>query len=454
MQPVRRRLPIPSLSALVGLAIAAGLVLSGLPSGAGLPSGVQDAPAPLGSSSALRDRLRLAPVRVGDVTDYQGAGTWVDIYDESWENPAAAVKTMHARGYRTLYLETSNYGRDSAFAYKAKTEQFLDAADRWGMRTVAWYLPGFRNVDMDYNRSIAAIKLQTNDGNRFDSFALDIEASVVRDADKRSDRMLRLSERIRAFTDGYAGTSYPLGAIIPSPRGIKYATGYWPRFPYRELMAIYDVIVPMSYFTWKVQGPTRVHWYMTQCFKILRQSSGVSDFPVHMIGGIADETSEAETRAFVRTLREFGAVGGSYYTFPLTKGSQHALLQRLPANPRQTPALPAGLGYDAPLGNVPGLDETHPKEVFFATDGKRGPWLLDYDAYDVQQDEVSIFVNWSKVATIGPGAPGAWTGDRTRRIAGKFLRDSKRNVVQFVAVGNDPSWSVWGVRDVGLRKAS
>ncbi|MEX2275325.1 MAG: hypothetical protein WEA10_07170 [Actinomycetota bacterium] len=444
MQHVRRRLPTSILSALVGLAVCAGLVLSGLPSGAQHGS----------RSSALRDRLLRAPVRVGDVSDYQGAGTWVDIYDESWQNPAAAVRAMHARGYRTLYLETSNYGRDSAFAYRAKTEQFLDAAHRWGIRTVAWYLPGFRNVEMDYKRSIAAIKLVTDDGNRFDSFALDIEASIVRDPDKRSDRMLRLSERIRAFADGYAsaGPMYPLGAIIPSPRGIKYATGYWPRFPYRELMSIYDVIVPMSYFTWKVQGAAGVHWYMTQCFKILRRSSGVPDFPVHMIGGIADETSESETRAYVRTLREFGGVGGSYYTFPLTRGSHHALLQRLPVNPRQTPAMPVGLGYDAPLGNIPGRDETHPKEVFFTTDQKRGPWLLDYDAFDIQQDEVSIFVNWRRVATIAPGTPGAWTGERTRRIAGKFLRDGKRNVVQFVAAGSDPTWSVWGVRDVGLRK--
>jgi hypothetical protein len=402
-----------------------------------------------------RERLLRAPVRRGAVGVYRGPGTWIDIYDPSWAHPGTAVRRIAERGYRTLYLETSNYRRPTAFAHRSATEAFLDAADRFGVRTVAWYLPGFRDLDKDYRRSVAAIDLVTDEGNRFDSFALDIEASVVRDPDKRTARTLRLSEKLRAHTDAETpdGTSYPLGAIIPSPRNLSLSGSSWPRFPYRELMSVYDVLVPMTYFSYQTSSAGQVHAYMQRSFKVLRGESGVATFPVHMIGGIADDTSETQTRAYARSVREFGGIGGSYYTFPLTKGSHHGQLGRLPVNVPQDPALPVGFGYDAALGNVPGVEETHPKEVFFATDGKRRRWRLRYDAFDVQQGEVRILVNWRPLGRIAAGPPDAWTGTRSVPVPGRLLHDRGRNTVAFVAEGSFPAWSEWGVRDTALTKA-
>ena len=39
---------------------------------------------------------------------------------------------------------------------------------------------------------------------------------------------------------------YPLGAIIPSPVGIRRHRVYWPAFPYRGLARYYDVFLPMA----------------------------------------------------------------------------------------------------------------------------------------------------------------------------------------------------------------
>ncbi|MEX0754846.1 MAG: hypothetical protein WEA54_06155 [Actinomycetota bacterium] len=459
MQPVRRaflqflrpapwfRLRPVVASVAVAAVLAAGVLVQFLPAPDGRRAAAE-------TRVLLRERLARAPVRAGDVQDYRGPGSWIDIYDESWANPTRAVKRIAERGYRTLYLETSNYRRPTAFAYREKTEEFLDAAERFGVATVAWYLPGLRDVEKDYRRSVAAIRLETVEGNRFDSFALDIESSEVRNPDKRTARVLRLSEKLRAYTDTETpeGPTYPLGGIIPSPRNMDLSSSYWPRFPYRELMSVYDVLVPMSYFSYQAHGPAQVHAYMQRCFKVLRSESGIATFPVHMIGGIADDTSETETRAYTRSVREFGGIGGSYYTFPLTKGTHHAHLRSIPVNQPQDPALPVGFGYDAAIGNVPGADETHPKEVFYATDGKRGRWRLAYRAFDVQNTEVAILVNWRKIGTVPTGPDDAWSAPRMVAIGGKYLHDRGRNTIAFVAQGAFPEWNEWGVRDTSLRK--
>ena len=64
---------------------------------------------------------------------------------------------------------------------------------------------------------------------------------------ERSVRLLGLSSALRKAV----GPDYPLGAIIPSPRGMQLRPDYWPRFPYEGLARTYDVFMPMGYFTYR-----------------------------------------------------------------------------------------------------------------------------------------------------------------------------------------------------------
>lgn len=413
-------------------------VVLGALAGAVLPSGAQLAGA------------RPAPRIGGDVRAYRGLGTWVDIFDSSYRHPREAVRSMAARGVRTLYLETSNYRQRTPFVHRSKVERFIDTAAANGIRTVAWYLPSFRHVRRDYRRSMAAIRLVTDRGNRFDSFALDIESPEVRDPARRTRRLLKLSARLRS-----AVGDYPLGGIIPSPYGIEHAGGYWPRFPYAPLVSYYDVILPMSYSTWKVSGLRRTHWYTEQNIKLIRRETGIPTFPIHVIGGIADEASVNDTRGFVRAIRERGVVGASFYTFPLTRGKQWRVLHHVPVNPVEKPSLPATLGtFAGELGNIPGGDQTHPKEAFFTTDGRAGGWDLRFDAFDVQRAEVDILVNWRPLAHVAEGGRDEWTGPRTRRVPDRYLTRRGTNVIAFVAEGDFPDWSTWGVRSVSMSRSS
>ena len=179
-------------------------------------------------------------------TAYAGLGTWLDIYaTASWAEPKRSVAAMARDGVRTLYLQTGNYSQRVDLLHPRALGRFLDAAHAAGLRVVAWYLPSFADPAQDERRALAAIRFRSASGQRFDSFALDIEASLVKPIWLRTQRLLRLSARLR--TD--AGPHYALGAITPGPVGLRRHPHYWPRFPYRALARVYDAFLPMAYFT-------------------------------------------------------------------------------------------------------------------------------------------------------------------------------------------------------------
>jgi hypothetical protein len=395
-----------------------------------------------GEGGPVPPRVRPNP----NIAPFQGLGTWVDIYDDSaWKHPAAAVADMAAHGVRTLYLQSSNFSHPWAFVNKAGVTAFVDAAHGDGVRIVAWYLPSFVNVARDAQRCEAAIRFRTPNGNGFDGFALDIEAPDVANASLRSQRLLVLSAELRAF----AGRTYPLGAIIPSPRGIVLHRAYWPGFPYAGLAEIYDALMPMSYFTWGYPTADSTHLYITQNVQIIRREVGSDQVPIHVIGGIAQNASVAQAQAFVDALRERGLIGGSYYTYPGIGGGEWPVLQQIPVNGIQTPALPVVPGA-AELGNIPGSDTTHGSGVVYAVAGLPGDRTLTYDAFDAQAGEITIEVNWVPVATVDAGPTGGWTGPRQLTIADHLLVDGQKNMLSFVPA--NPS-GTWGVRGVSLTRS-
>ncbi|MGZ5213616.1 MAG: hypothetical protein ACXWEJ_02100 [Actinomycetota bacterium] len=391
------------------------------------------------SAPALRQHPNIAP--------FQGMGVWIDLYDDAaWADPAAAVAGMASHGVRTLYLETSNFNRPFPFADKQGVAAFVDAAHADGIQIVAWYLPNFVDVGQDAERSQAAIRFRTDAGNGFDGFALDIEAPDVADASVRTSRLLDLSRRLRSF----AGGSYPLGGIVPSPRGIVVHKDYWPGFPYADLAAVYDVLMPMSYFTWHHPTGPSTNLYLTQNIRIIQREVGSDQVPIHVIGGIAQDASVAQAQAFVHVLRERGAIGGSYYTYTGVHGAEWAVLQQIPANPVESPAMPVAPGA-LELGNIPGSDTTHATGVVYSVGGFAGDRTLTYDAFDAQAGEITIYVNWVARATVDAGPDGDWTGPRELLIPDDLLVDGQTNTIAFVPT--DPT-GTWGVRTVSVTKAA
>lgn len=251
---------------------------------------------------------------------YQGLGAWIDMYDRGpWERPAPMVRDLAGRGVRTLFVQTSNYREPYALNRPAALARLLAAAERQGLSTVAWYLPGFDRPARDWHRMKAAVTYVSPSGDRFDGFALDIEATAVGDIAVRNRRMLALSHRLRQLV----GPDAAVGAIIPDP----VTQRYWPRFPYRSVRSLYDVFLPMAYWTPHFRGAAIVDRYTSTAIRLIRLRTGDAAVPVHVIGGIANRASLADVRAFAHAALRSGATGASLYDAPITSAAQWAELE-------------------------------------------------------------------------------------------------------------------------------
>ena len=379
---------------------------------------------------------------------YRGLGIWVDMYDAAaWKDPAGAVKDMASHHVRTLYIETANYHWPTAINKPSAMNAIIRQCHARGIKVVAWYLPGFKDLTKDYRRSMAAIDYRTPDGQKFDSFALDIEASIVKPVITRNSRLTTLSVKIRRAV----GSGYTLGGIIPSPAGMRDNATYWPRFPFKTVAKYYNVIVPMGYYTYHGDGYANAYRDTRDNVRIVREQTGRPTIPIHVIAGLASASSGSETLAYVRAVRENGCLGGSMYDWPTTNDVDWKALANVRTNSRQRVALPVSIGYMARLGNLPG-ERTHPKEVFYQAPAQDGERVLQFRVYDVQAREVRLLVNWRDMGALKAGPGDTWSGVRSVRIPAASLHAKSRNVIGFVARGAYPKWRVWGVRDVTIAK--
>ena len=253
---------------------------------------------------------------------YEGLGSWVDLFDRSpWRNPSWTVRKMDARGVRTIYLQTATYGSPASVVYPKKVAEFIASAHRRNMTVVGWSVPSFTNPKKDFRRARAGALFKTRKGERFDSFALDIEANIVNSIWLRNHRLIELSDQIRKAV----GKNYPLGAIIPDSH-----SRYWPDFPYKQIAKRYQVMIPMAYSTFTTHGYKGVRDYTAANIKTIRRKTGDPKTPVHVIGGIADNVGVPAARGFIKAIKKHRAVGASLYDFPITSEKTWKELSAVP----------------------------------------------------------------------------------------------------------------------------
>jgi hypothetical protein len=266
----------------------------------------------------------------GEPSVYSGIGSWVDLFaSRAREHPEAVVASLRREGVQTLYLETSNYSQSEAIVDPAAVGRFVDAAHAAGIHVVAWYLPAFASPARDLSRALAAIRFRSPRGERFDSFALDIEASVVRSVALRNARLLSLLAAIRRA----APTGYAIGAIIPSPVGMRRHPHYWPGFPYRGVARLVDVFLPMAYFTHYTDTRAGVSAYIRGVVEAIRDRTGDSRVAIHVIGGIADHVDRSGLAGFREAVSACEVAGVSLYAYLETSASEWSLLRQIPLVP-------------------------------------------------------------------------------------------------------------------------
>lgn len=121
----------------------------------------------------------------------------------------------------------------------------------------------------------------------------------------------------------------PVGAIVPPPVQTEVInTSFWPGFPWTEIAEVYDVWLPMSYWSFRSDssGYGEGYTYHEESTRRLRANVGDPDAPVHGIGGIGgldgiDDPPDPpeplatleEIERFVVALADTGSIGGSIY---------------------------------------------------------------------------------------------------------------------------------------------
>jgi hypothetical protein len=240
----------------------------------------------------------------------------------------ADVDDMAAHGVRTLFIQATRADSDQpgGFADRALAADFLVRAHRDGMRVVGWYLPTFADVDSDLSRLMSIANFDVL-GHRFDGIAVDIEdVDTVTEVDIRNQHLVELSTRLRAEVG-----SETLGAIVLPPVLTEVVNpNRWPNFPWPQIAPLYDVWLPMSYWTFRSasSGYHDGYTYNDESIRRLRADVGDPNALVHGIGGIGDTATTDEITRFVQSLFDNHAIGGSIYDWNAMPPASREVMQQ------------------------------------------------------------------------------------------------------------------------------
>jgi len=291
--------------------------------------------APGASAATIALRLRQTESLPRDITAYTKLATWVDGFDYGpayQRNHAAppitpkAIDDMAANGVTTLFLQAVRNDPRSpeGLVDRARVGEFLIRAHRRGMRVVGWYLPTFVDVAADVANLRQILDFEVL-GHRFDGVAVDIEdVDDVKDVGDRNQRLIDESTQLRAA----AGTDTVGAIVLPAVLTEVVNPSYWPDFPWQDVRPLYDVWLPMSYWTFRTSasGYHDGYTYSDESIRRLRNDLGDQNAVVHAIGGVGDKVTLDELQRFVESLPAGRAVGGSIYDWASMTPADRAAL--------------------------------------------------------------------------------------------------------------------------------
>jgi hypothetical protein len=256
---------------------------------------------------------------------YAGVGTWLSRYRFTHEFGGAAppvtpedVEAMADAGVQTVYLQpAADDPRYPGLLSPDVLGEFIGRAHARQMQVVAWYLPRFGDITGDLRRLEQIASFRAG-GQGFDAIAVDIEFTDAVELPARNVAVIELSRRLRA-----ALPDVQLGAIVLPPVVTDVLnTRYWPEFPWRELHDLYDVWLPMAYWSNRSEeGFTDPYRYVGENVARVRRHLDDPCAVVSVIGGYDERETAEDYRAMARAATEQQAIGVSIWDWPTTPPS-------------------------------------------------------------------------------------------------------------------------------------
>jgi len=294
------------------------------------PAGDPATAAPVAAQAVAVPAPAPVPARpdAWSVSPYQGLGVWLDVYDWTAEltggSPRvglADIDHMADLGIQTVFIQTAHRRSASDVIEPERLLPLIDHAHARGMSVVAWYLPTLEDTTVDLRRLMAAATLPV------DGLGVDIEARAVTDATERNRRLVELSQHLRARMDGHA-----IAAITPSAVHLQVVNpSFWPAFPWPEMAALYDVIVPMAYWDGRIGEWHHGERYVGENIDRIRTATGRADVPIHVAGGVANGVTLEDLTGMVHAIQARSALGGSLYDWNTSHAAQWDVLRALRA---------------------------------------------------------------------------------------------------------------------------
>jgi hypothetical protein len=262
-------------------------------------------------ASALLASLSARPAPAADPSVFSGLGTWLDVYDTAlYKTPKQTADRIAAHGVRVVWIETSNDRSVTDVVEAVGLGRLVDELHARNIEVVAWMLPGHDLVGRDQRRAQAMLAFRTATGGAFDGVALDIESLRLKNVGLRTTRLLTLLRRLRSD----AGQT-PVAAITYPPRALERHASWWPGFPWADIAAQVDAVVPMLYTGGGFKGYDATYGYVARSLRLLHAAIG-EDVPVHSAGGVANRMTREELKAFTDAIADDGgSAGWSLYDY-------------------------------------------------------------------------------------------------------------------------------------------
>jgi hypothetical protein len=261
------------------------------------------------------------------LTDFRKLGAWVDVFDYAPRLQSAgtqprvtpdSISDMAALGVKTLYVQVAN--PDGAPANQLTDRVVLDAllarARERGMAVVPWFLPNLTAPQDDLATMKQILALRAG-GQPVDGIGLDLESAEVTDIALRNQRTVAFARQVRKLV----GDEMPVAAIVyPAVQLEVLNTALWPDFPYKGVAKSVNLWMPMSYYTFRSteSGLRNAFRYTVDSVERLRRRVGDPKAPVHLIAGLAEDSTPDDFLDMTRAARATDALGWSVYDYATT----------------------------------------------------------------------------------------------------------------------------------------
>jgi hypothetical protein len=218
---------------------------------------------------------------------------------------------------KTLYVQVANPDGAPAnqLTDRAELRALLERAHEHDIAVVPWFLPRAVSPADDLATMRQIVKLRVG-GESFDGIGLDLESSEVPDITLRNQRTVAFAKQVRKLV----GAAVPVAAIVyPAVQLEVLNTTLWPDFPYAAVNRSVDLWMPMSYYTYRSpeSGLRNAFRYTVDSVDRLRRRVG-DDVPVHLIGGLAEDSTPDDYLDMTRAARATDALGWSIYDYATT----------------------------------------------------------------------------------------------------------------------------------------